>query len=212
LVLNEAAKLLGISLRETEDELTRDMLASTAVVIACVGGKNGDTPTELTATDLQDVYSKMIGNDAKTLLSMVEAQNKFGTGPVRNAYLALGHTDLSTDIENVANFLSASQYPSQSNLLEAEYGNVKNFRFMLSSLGSKVPNASGLGNPIYNLFCVGVEAFGCVYQDGYKDQLIFRPAIYDGPLAQNFSLGYKFAFAARILNDAWINNLQCTVI
>ena len=58
-----------------------------------------DTPTELTAADLQDVYSKMIGNDAKTLMSMVEAQNKFGTGPVRNAYLALGHTDLSSDIE-----------------------------------------------------------------------------------------------------------------
>jgi len=40
-VLNEVAKLLGISLRETEDELTRDMLASTAVVIACVNGVNG---------------------------------------------------------------------------------------------------------------------------------------------------------------------------
>jgi len=77
-VLNEAAKLLGISLRETEDELTRDMLASTAVVIAAVNGFNNDTPTELTAADLQDVYSKMIGNDAKTLISMVEAQNKFG--------------------------------------------------------------------------------------------------------------------------------------
>ena len=77
-VLNEVAKLLGISLRETEDELTRDMLASTAVVIACVNGVNGDTPTELTGPDLQDVYSKMIGNDAKTLMSMVEAQNKFG--------------------------------------------------------------------------------------------------------------------------------------
>ena len=32
----------------------------------------------MTAADLQDVYSKMIGNSAKTLLSMVEAQNKFG--------------------------------------------------------------------------------------------------------------------------------------
>ncbi len=133
------------------------------------------------------------------------------TGPVRNAYLALGHTDLSTSIENVAGFLSASQYASQSNLLESEYGNVKNFRFNLSSIGSKIPNGSGNGNALYNLFCVGVEAYGCVYQDGYKNQLLFRPAIYDGPLAQNFSLGYKFAYAARILNDAWINNLQSTL-
>lgn len=211
-VLNEAAKLLGISLRETEDELTRNMLASTAVVISCVSGNNGDSPTELTAEDLQDVYSKLIGNDAKNLLSMVEAENKFGTGPVRNAFPALGHTDLSTSIENITGFLSSSQYANQSKLLEAEYGNVKNFRFLLSSLGSKILNASGNGNPIYNLFCVGVEAYGCVYQDGYKNQLIYRPAIFDGPLAQNFSLGYKFAYAARIFNDAWINNLQSTVI
>jgi len=40
-VLNEAAKRLGVSLRQTEDQLTRDMLAATAGFINCVGGVNG---------------------------------------------------------------------------------------------------------------------------------------------------------------------------
>jgi N4-gp56 family major capsid protein len=40
-VLNEAAARLGVSLRQTEDQLTRDMLASTASAINCVGGVNG---------------------------------------------------------------------------------------------------------------------------------------------------------------------------
>lgn len=40
-VLNEAAQRLGVSLRQTEDELMRDMLASTASFINCVGGTNG---------------------------------------------------------------------------------------------------------------------------------------------------------------------------
>lgn len=40
-VLNEFSNLLGFSLRETEDELTRDMLAATAAQINCVGGVNG---------------------------------------------------------------------------------------------------------------------------------------------------------------------------
>lgn len=40
-VLNEAARRLGVSLRQTEDQLTRDMLASTASFINCVGGING---------------------------------------------------------------------------------------------------------------------------------------------------------------------------
>lgn len=210
-VLNEASKLLGISLRETEDELTRDMLASTAVVQACVNGVNGDTPTELTSTDIALVVRQLLSNDAKSLMSMVEAQNKFGTGPVRNAYLALGHSDLSGDLQNVAGFLHASQYPSQSSLLEPEWGSVQNLRYLLSSLGSKVLNGSGNGRDLYNVFCIGVEAYGCVYQDGYKDQLLYRPPIFDGPLALNFSLGYKFSYASRIYNDAWIINNQCTL-
>jgi len=40
-VLNEAAARLGQSMRETEDELIRDMLEGTASVLNCVGGTNG---------------------------------------------------------------------------------------------------------------------------------------------------------------------------
>jgi len=40
-VLNEAAQRLGVSLRQTEDQLMRDMLASTASFINCVNGTNG---------------------------------------------------------------------------------------------------------------------------------------------------------------------------
>lgn len=40
-VLNAAAERLGVSLRQTEDELTRDMLLATASQINCVGGSNG---------------------------------------------------------------------------------------------------------------------------------------------------------------------------
>lgn len=41
MVLNEAAQRLGVSLRQTEDVLMRDMLSSTASFINCVGGVNG---------------------------------------------------------------------------------------------------------------------------------------------------------------------------
>jgi len=41
MVLNEITKRLGVSLRQTEDELTRDMLAATAGFINSTGGVNG---------------------------------------------------------------------------------------------------------------------------------------------------------------------------
>lgn len=41
MALNEAAQRLGVSLRQTEDQLMSSMLASTSAFINCVGGSNG---------------------------------------------------------------------------------------------------------------------------------------------------------------------------
>jgi len=80
-VLNEAAARLGVSLRQTEDELTRDMLASTAAFINCTAGVNGDNPTELTRSDVDDVVRALLGNDAYTIMDNLEGEDKFGCAP-----------------------------------------------------------------------------------------------------------------------------------
>ncbi len=80
-VLNEAAKRLGVALRQTEDELMRNMLASTAGFINCVAGVNGDNPTEMTRSDVDDIVKTLLSNDAKTVLDNIEGEDKFGTAP-----------------------------------------------------------------------------------------------------------------------------------
>lgn len=53
-VLNEATKRLGVSLRQTEDQLTRDMLASTATFINSVNGTNGRKDVAVVKSLLMD--------------------------------------------------------------------------------------------------------------------------------------------------------------
>lgn len=77
-VLNEAAARLGVSLRQTEDELTRNMLASTASFINCTGGVNGDNPTEITRSDVDEVVRTLLDNDAYTILDNIEGEDRFG--------------------------------------------------------------------------------------------------------------------------------------
>ena len=89
--------------------------------------------------------------------------------------------------------------------------NRMNLRFLVSSIGSTTANASQLGATVYNIFCVGMEAYACIEQDGYSASFIYRPPIYDGPLALNASVGYKFAEVPRITNDLWVLNLRCTL-
>ena len=57
------------------------MLASTAAFINCVGGTNGDNPTNLTRSDIDDVVRALLGNDAYTILDNIEGDDKFGTAP-----------------------------------------------------------------------------------------------------------------------------------
>lgn len=210
-VLNECAARLGVSLRQTEDELTRNMLAATAAFINCTGGVNGDNPTEITRSDVDTVVRTLLNNNAYTIMDNIEGEDKFGTAPVRDAYFALTSTNLTGNLDNVNGFIQKNQYPSPMNALRSEWGAIGNLRFLVSSIGSVTPNASNLGANVYNIFCVGMEAYACIEQDGFSAQFIYRPPIYDGPLALNISVGYKFAEVPRITNDLWVINLRATL-
>jgi N4-gp56 family major capsid protein len=210
-VLNETAELLGLSLRMTEDQLTRDALAATAGFYNCTGGLNGDMPTNLVGADIDEVTSVLLTNDAWMILDSIGGENKFGTGPVRDAYLALGHTRLSKDLNNINGFISKWNYPNNNAVLRSEWGSINNVRFMLSSVASVSPNASALGADVYNVFIQGMEALACVEQDNYSSRFLYRPPVFSDPLFQNVTLGYVFAEVPRILNDLWIINMRTTL-
>lgn len=209
-VLNEAAQRLGVSLRQSEDELTREMLRSSSSSINCTGGVNGDNPTEITRSDVDTVIRTLADNDAYTILDNIPGENKFGTGPTRDAYIALASTRLIGDLEQVEGFIAKTQYPSPMEAMRPEWCSVSNLRFLLSSVGALTENASNNDNDVFHVTCMGMEAYCVVEQDNYSAQFIYRPPIYDSPLALNVSVGYKYAQVPRITNDAWVMNLNCT--
>ena len=211
-MLNQACIRLGVSMRQTEDELMRDMMAASASSVDCVNGTNGDRPTEVSNVDLQAVISTLLDNDTKCILDNIEGQDRFGTGPVRNSFLALCSTKLTSDLEErLAGFRPVAEYPSQQGILPSEYGTFKQLRFMVSSIGSVTPNASAQGRNIYNIFCVGMEAVAAVEQANYGNQFVYLDPRFSGPLALNASVGFKMATAQQILNDEWIINARATL-
>lgn len=187
------------------------MLASTASFINCTGGVNGDNPTEITTADVSTIVRTLLNNNAYTIMDNIEGENKFGTAPVRDAFFALCSTQLTGNLDAVQGFIHKNQYPAPMNALRSEWGSIGNLRFLVSSIGSMSPINSMLGADVYNIFCVGMEAYACVEQDGFSASFIYRPPIYDGPLALNASVGYKFAEVPRITNDLWVINLRSTL-
>ena len=198
-------------MRETEDELIRNMLASTAAVINCTGGVNGDNPTELARSDIDTVILALLGNDAMMISDNIEGSLKFGTAPVREAFWGMMNTAILDDLESVTGFISQAQYPSNMNILNAEWGSISNIRFLYSSRGSLTPTASLNGNTVYNIFVTAEEAYAIIELTTATSSFIYTPP--GGPTdpLRRLQLGaYKFAQVPRIMNDAWLFNLRAT--
>ena len=208
-VLNESARLLAQNLGQTMDEVTRDVLASTSSVLQCSNGSNGNTPTELTKLDIDIAVKTLLGNDAEMISQVVTGVNAFGTAPIRPAFWAYIDTDLLDDLEQVSNFQPTSSYPSQQTVLEAEWGATGNVRWLYTSVGS-VSNAA---TPVYNNFIVGKEAYAVVHLGSESGDFYIKPLGSAGsadPLDQRGTVGWQHPFVARILNDAFMLNLEAT--
>ena len=170
-----------------------------------------DNPTELTYSDIIGVVRELRTNNAYEFLEGVGGEDKIGTSPVRDAYIAMGSTMLQGQFEAIPQFTYKWNYPSVQSTLPSEYGAVANVRFLLSSIGSVIPNASENGADVYPLIVAGRESYCIVEQDRYSAQFIYRPPIFSSPLALNATVGYKMAWAGVITNDAWVFLLNSTL-
>lgn len=209
-VLNEASRLLAENLAQTIDEVTRDVLASTSSVLQCSNGVNGNTPTELTKADIDTAVKTLLGNDAEMISEVMIGRDQFATAPVRPAFWAYIDTDLLDDLEAVSNFLHSSQYPGDGkNVLDAEWGATGNVRWLYTSVGS----VSSASPAVYNNFIIGKEAYAVVHLRSETGEFYVEPLGSAGsadPLHQRGSVGWQHPFVARILNDAFMLNLEAT--
>lgn len=210
-VLNQAALLLGLELRETEDQLIRQALESGVTQINSVFGTNGSVPTEFTAQDSQQISTTLVNNSAGMFLSGIRGADIIGSSPIRNAFVALGTSRLIPDIENSDGFVPVASYGDQAFVMDGEWGTIRNVRFFVSPVGSVSPTSSSTGLDVANLFYVSKESYACIIQNGASAEFIYNPPYLSDELRQTVSMGWKMAQVSRILNTAWIANNRCSL-
>lgn len=185
-------------------------MVSTASTIASSHGINLNTPTEITDTDIQTAVIALRQGNARLMTNPLPGENKFGTAPVRGSYWGFMSVDLQGDLENVSSFISVANYPNPMNALEAEWGSTRNVRWLLNTNGYN----NGAAVPIYSSFILGQEAYGVVRLGAKEAEFIVKPLGASGtadPLNQRGTVGYKYPFATRILNDNWLTRLTSTI-
>ena len=210
--LTKFTALLGQWLREKEDLLMRDLFSSSVSYINATGGLNGDQPSNISLNDINNIETILLNNDARSLLTNIEAENKFSTSFVRDAFLALASSAITSDLQKVQGVVLKNAYPSQAGLRPEEYCSVSRFRFFVSSKAAKIPGISLKGNTIYTIPMYGLEAAAKIEQNNYTAVIGYRPPWVVSSVAQNSQLYAKFAIARAITNQNWISGLNVTTL
>jgi len=169
-----------------------------------------NTPTEITDLDIQTAVIALRQGNARLMTNPLPGENKFGTAPVRSSYWGFMSVDLQADLEAVSSFISSANYPNPMNALEAEWGSTRNVRWLMNTNGYSTSDAI----PVYSSFLVGQEAYGVVRLGAKEAEFIVKPLGASGtadPLNQRGTVGYKYPFATRILNDNWVTQLLSTI-
>jgi len=208
-VLNEATRVLSLQLGLTIDTLIRNMMVATASSILCSNGVNGNTPTEITTADIKTAVRALRLGNARLMTKPIPGENRFATSPVRSSYWGFMDVSIQNDLEACADFLSAANYPNPMDALEAEWGSTNNVRWLLSTNGF----STSASPPVWNNIILGQEAYGVVKLGSKEAEFIVKPLGSSGtsdPLNQRGSVGYKYPFATRLLNDNWITRLLST--
>jgi N4-gp56 family major capsid protein len=173
LVLNSAAARLGQASHETSDILQRDSLESSASVINCVNGTNGDFPTNMALEDTDDVITVLQNNSGEYITRTIEAENKFSTSAIGDSYGCMLTSRMIPVLNQIQGFTRKQFYPNQTPTLSSEWGGVNNVRFFISEQGSVSRSASVLGNDIANCFVSAKHAYKVAKMSGhYKFLLI----------------------------------------
>lgn len=202
-------------MRETQDALMRDNLESTASVVNCVGGTNGDLPTEMSGSDVDDIVTILQNNSGEYITNMIPGELKIGTSPIGDAYGCMLSTRMIPVLNSLSsggqNFVRKFQYPNISETLQSEWGGFNNVRFFVSEQGSITPNASLLGSDVANCFVAAKESYKVVWQAGGKAKFIYLPPGYNNdPCMLRHTAGASFYQGQCITQDLWMQNLRST--
>ncbi len=219
--IEEAAKQAAL----TKELLLWETLKSGGTEFYSNGTTTAGINTPIDADAIRAVIQSLDRNHATKIAKMIKAGPSFSTEPIRPGYIAVGHSDLQRDLEEMDGYVPVENYASYQPVSEYEVGSAFGTRFILTphftpatSAGSATTNGmryTGSNVDVYRLVIFGAEAYASVALKGMNAAQVSGTKPKMGTpgdeLGQRGSLQWKFWHANKVLNDNWIANIQCAV-
>jgi N4-gp56 family major capsid protein len=221
-VLKDMMQLAGEQAAETVEGVTWGVLVGGTSVIYANGASRAVVNTAISVNKVRLAVRTLLAARAKKITSILAPSPNISTRAVEAAFVAFCHTDLMSDIRNLAGFQKAAEYGQRQLLCPEEFGTLEDVRFIASPLLSPVANGGsatlngmlgGTNVNIYQIVIVAKEAFGLTPLKGANaiTPMVLNPGEPRGgdPLGQKGTVGWKTYFNAVRLNETWMTRIEC---
>lgn len=166
----------------------------------------------ITLADQRRQTKMLKRNKGTKITSKLSGSNNYKTEPVAASYIGVGHTDLETNIRNMAGFTPVELYASGKEY-EGEIGKVEDVRYLLSAEFEAQSAAGALGIDVFHLVYFCKDSYGTVALRGKGscETLVRNPGKPEkgDELGQTGSIGWKAWTLETVLNTAWIRSVAC---
>lgn len=224
-VLKDATEQCGENMGRTMEALRWGVLRAGTSVIYANGAARDAVNTAISLNKIRAAIRSLKAQKAMPITKILSPAVNYGTSAVEAAFVAVAHTDVESDIRNLAGFVPVAKYGSRAVLHETEIGTVESVRFLLSPDLESFPDAggdkgsmvstTGTKADVYPVLIFGKEAYASVPLRGKTavSPTILRPGVIDksDPLGQRGYVGWKTWFLALITNQSWMTRLECAV-
>lgn len=225
------SQMHGENIGRTTEAIDWGVLTGGTGIVYANGGARNATNTPISLSMVRSVVRTLTAQKAMRITEVLSPSPNYATRAVEAAFVALGHTNLESDIRNLPGFLPVASYGTRKTISDHEVGTVENVRFILSPDLSPVPDVGGAyaGSgtamvsttgtlaDIYPIVFIGRDAWARVSlrigSDGDLPVSVKMKApngeISDSdPLAQRGIVSWKMYYVSKILNEAWVRRLE----
>ena len=207
-------KLQSNQAKRTAEQIVKDKLYNGLAVVYADDATSRQTITgkKMTPANFDLIIDKFTQQGGETIEEGLKGTTTVSAEPIDDAYIAIVHHSMRTDLENMTGFVKAINYSTQTKL-PYEFGSYDKIRFIEDREGESVIEViSTVDTTILQGVVFAADAYATLTLKGSRNlrTIMHDASVVGGPLEQFSTIGWKMIMGAGILNQEWIVRIEAS--
>jgi len=205
-------KLQSNQAKRTAEQIIKDKVYNGLAVVyaddATTRAEVGAGAKKMTPANFELIIDKFTQQGGETIEERLVGSTKVSTEPIEEAFIAIVHHSMRTDLEKMDGFVKSINYGTQTRL-PGEFGSFDKIRFIEDKEGESVIEGD---DTILQGIVFAADAYATLTLKGSRNlrTIMHDASVVGGPLEQFSTIGWKMIMGAGILNQEWIVRIEAS--